>query len=282
LWDETTGRLRCTLAPNTPDGMLGGSVLPGEGSAGKSFRDCKTVLINNYREWSGASALGRDVGVEAAISVPLRMGDRLLGALTVHTYEPGKTFDEEDAWLLELLGDQAAMALEQARLVEQAERRAARLLALHRVSTAISAHADISTTIKLVLSQSSDLLRRQGGAIYLWDEASRRLVLAEGHGLPVAELDQSVAPGEGITGQVWLQATPVVVDESREWEHATERGKAAGLSSVTGVPLTVGGRPLGVLVIVAAESTPPFTAEEVQFLELFASQAAVAIENARL
>ena len=78
LWDEVSGKLHCTLAPNTPEGMLGGSVLPGEGSAGKAFGDCKTVLINNYREWSGASPMGRDVGVEAAVSVPLRMGDRLL------------------------------------------------------------------------------------------------------------------------------------------------------------------------------------------------------------
>src|SRR2546421_603782 len=80
-----------------------------------------------------------------------------------------------------------------------------------------------------------------------------RLVLAEGHGLPVAELDQSIEPGKGITGQVWLQGKAVVVDDYRQWKHATPRGKAAGLSAVAGVPLAVGGRPLGVLAIVAAD-----------------------------
>jgi signal transduction histidine kinase len=282
LWEERSGLLRCTLAHHTPDSMLGGTVLPGEGSVGAAFRDCKTVMINNYRAWTGASAMGRDVGVEAAISVPLRMGERLLGALTVHTYEPGQTFDEEDAWMLELLGDQAAMALEQARLVEQAERRAARLLALHRVSAAISGQPDIRTTLALILPQAAELLKRKGGAIYLWDEASQLLVLAEGHGLPVHALDQSVSPGEGITGQVWLQGKSLIVDDYPNWEHATERGRAAGLISLAGVPLSVAGRPIGVLAMVAEDNGAPFTAEEVQVLELFAGQAAIAIENARL
>lgn len=281
LWDEASGRLRCTLAHNAPPGMLGGEVRPGEGSAGRAFRDCTSVLVNRYTGWPGASRLGRKVGVRAAVSVPLRMGDRLLGALTVHTYGPGPPYDEEDAWLMELLGDQAATALEQARLVEQAERRSARLLALHRVTTAISAHADLGTTLVLVMSQATELLQRRGGLIYLWDERAERLVLSEGYRLPLEELKRSLGPGEGLTGQVWQQGQTIVVDDYRAWPHATRRGKAAGLIAVAGAPLVVAGRALGVLVLVAEGDGPRFSDEEVQLLELFAGQAAVAIDNAR-
>jgi signal transduction histidine kinase len=282
LWEEDAGLLRCTVAHNAPAGMLGGTVLPGEGAAGRAFRDSKTVLINSYKAWAGASSMGREVGVRAAVSVPLRMGQRLLGALTVHTYEGGHCFDDEDAWLLELRGVQAAMALEQARLVEEAERRAQRLLALHSVSTSISAHTDLSTTLRLVLSQATRLLQRRGGAIHLWDERSQRLVLAEGFDLPVGEMDRSVVPGEGITGQVWLRGAPVIVDDYQAWEHATARGRAIGLVALAGVPLVVAGRPLGVLFLASESGGSRFRAEEVQLLELFAGQAAVAIENARL
>lgn len=282
LWEEERGVLRCALAHNTPERLREAAVPPGQGAAGIAFRDCKTVLINNYPSWSGASRLGLELGLAAVVSVPLRVGERLLGALEVHAYERGYAFDEEDAWLLELLGDQAATALEQARLVEQAERRAARLLALHRVSTAISAQANLGATLALILSQTCQLLKRRGGAIYLWDEGSGRLVLTEGHGLPVDQLEASVAPGEDIAGQTWLCRRPVVIDDYQRWPHATPSWKALGLHGVAGIPLIVAGRQLGALVIAAEADGPPFTPEEVQFLELVAGQAAVAIENARL
>ena len=282
LFDEEEQVLRCTLAHNSPSTMLGGTVQLGEGSVGTAFRDRRTVAINDYRTWSGASPLGRNVGVEAAISVPLRMGPRLLGTLTVHTYEPGQKFDAEDAWLLELLGDQAATALEQARLVEEAEQRAARLLALHKVSTAISAQADIDQTLTLILSQVTELLKNVGSSIFLWNEGEEQLQMAQAVGLPIDQMDRVVKAGDGLTGQVWLSGQPVIVEDYAMWEHATPLSKQAGLKSSAGLPLSVGGRMIGVLVVVDDVKRNRFKPEDIQFLELFAGQAAVAIENARL
>lgn len=282
LYDEATDELRITVVQNCEDGTLGRVLAPGEGMSGTAFRDCKTVLINDYCSWSGSSQQGRESGVKAAVAVPLRTGDRKLGALTVLTYDADRSFSEDDAWLLELLGDQASMALEQARLVEQAERRAARLLALHRVSAAISAQSDIGTTLSLILAQATELLKRRGGAIHLWDEARRCLMLARQHGLPAGVLNQSLDPGEGVAGQVWQQGKPLAVDDYRRWEHATPRGRAAGYFAVAGVLLAVAGRPLGVLTLTSLGGGPRFSADEIQFMELFAAQAAVAIENARM
>lgn len=281
LLDERSGELRCSVAQSAPETAPGSPTALDKGAPGVAFRDCKTVLINNYPSWSGASSGGLAAGVEAALSVPLRIGERLLGALTVQTYDAGQTFDEEDAWLLELLGDQAATALEQTRLVEQIERRAARLLALHRVSTAISAQSDIGTTLALVLSQVAQLLERQGSSIYLWEKATERLVLAEAHGLPLDKLPASLAPGEGLPGQVWSTGEAVIVDDYHGAEQAIGP-RPGGRSAAAGVPLAVAGRQLGVLAVVAADDGSSFTKDEVQLLELFAGQAAIALDNARL
>jgi signal transduction histidine kinase len=282
LYDEATGELRITMVQNCADGTLGRLLEPGEGMSGMAFHECKTVLVNDYGSWSRASQQGRESGVRTGVCVPLRMGDRKLGALAVLTYDTEKTFSEDDAWLLELLGDQASMALERARLIEQAERRAARLMALHRVSAAISAQRDINITLKLVLSQAAGILERRGGTIHLWDESRQRLILAQQHGLPDGVLNHSLKPGEGTAGQVWLQGKPLVVDDYRVWEHATPRGRAAGYKAVASVPLVVAGRPLGVLSLASQDRGARFSEEEVQFMELFAGQAAIAIENGRM
>lgn len=282
LWDEAGGLLRCSLVHGAPDSLLDRTMRPGEGAAGLAFRDCKTVLVNSYRAWAGASERGRELGIEAAVSVPLRTGERLLGALSVYIYAPSQTFGDEDAWMLELLGDQAALAIEQARLVEQTERRSARLLALHRVATSITAQADVGATLALILSQAVELLQRQGGTVYLWDEASRQLTLAQAHGLPTNKLPRVLASGQGLNGQTWLRGSACLVDDYRRWEHAVPRERSAGIVRGAGVPLVVAGRQLGVLAVVADASSPTFTPEEVQLLELLAGQAAVALENARL
>jgi signal transduction histidine kinase len=279
-WEEASRLLRCNLAHNVQAQMLNNAIRSGEGAAGVAFRDCKTVLINNYANWANAATAGPEAGVTAAVGVPLRIGDRLLGALTVHTYEAGQTFGEEDAWLLELLGDQAAIALEQARLVEHAERRAANLLALHSVFTAISAQADVGTTLDLILSQAAQLLKRELSLLYLWDEPTRSLVVAGQHGL--LNRAASLVPGQGLVGQVWLEKKPLMVNDYAGWEHALPGGREVDISAAVGAPLVVAGRPLGVLAVFTTQASAPFSAEEVQILELFAGQAAVAIENARL
>jgi K+-sensing histidine kinase KdpD len=255
---------------------------PGEGTAGEAFRTRSTIIMNNYAGWSGASAHGRRERVEAAVSVPLQMGARLLGVLTVHTFDPAQSFSEEDAWLLGLLGDQAAKALEQARLVEEAEQRSRRLLALHKVSANISAGADVKTALRLVVQAAVQILGRSGSAVYLWDETDSRLHLAESEGLANYPTHVTLEPGEGLVGQIWLTPVPIVIENYERWEHAHPDGIKAGNRRLAGVPLIASGRALGVLWVRSDASGPRFTEEDVQILELLSNQAAIAVENARL
>jgi signal transduction histidine kinase len=282
VWDEADAALHCRVARNVPPDLPPKPVRPGEGAAGEAFRSKAAVIVNGYRGWGGASEIGRRERVAAALSVPLRMGERLLGSLTVHTYEPGRAFTEEDAWLLGLLGDQAAKALEQARLVEEAETRARRLLAVHRISTAAAGKADPAATLRLVVRSAVDLLGRSGSAVYLWDEAAGALRLAEHAGLDEYPFDLLLRPGEGLVGHIWLTKAPLVVDDYARWEHAHPEGIRAGNGAVAGFPLLAGGRPHGVLWVRNRGPGPRFTDEDLRILEVLANQAAAAVETARL
>ena len=282
IWDEADAALHCRVARNVPTDLLPKPIRPGEGAAGEAFRSRGAVIVNGYRGWGGASAIGRREHVAAALSVPLRMGERLLGSLTVHTYEPGQAFTEEDAWLLGLLGDQAAKALEQARLLEAAETRARRLLAVHRISTATAGRIDPAAALRLVVRSAVDLLGRSGGAIYLWDEAEGALRLAEHAGLDEYPFDVLLRPGEGLVGQIWQTCAPLVVDDYASWPHAHPRGIEAGNGAVAGFPLLAGGRALGVLWVRNLGPGPRFSDEDLQALEVLANQAAAAVETARL
>lgn len=98
------------------------SIQPGEGLAGKVWETGETIIVDDYTAWSGrADAWVDRLSHFAAIGIPIRWGGQLLGVLEV-VADPPRKFCQEDAELLELFASQAAIAIENARLYERAQR----------------------------------------------------------------------------------------------------------------------------------------------------------------
>jgi PAS domain S-box-containing protein len=91
----------------------------------RDLRDDRNLLEFTGGNEQHADAL-RALGLRSSMIVPLRSGKRVLGALTLVTAESGRTYDEEDLALAEDLGRRAAVAVENARLLDATERAAAR------------------------------------------------------------------------------------------------------------------------------------------------------------
>jgi signal transduction histidine kinase len=91
----------------------------GEGVTGQAFLTQKPVIVNDYARWEHAVPTNREAGWHAALAVPLMRAGQSLGVLTVRSTYPLARFDEEDARLLSLFGDQAVATLTTAELVEQ-------------------------------------------------------------------------------------------------------------------------------------------------------------------
>ncbi|HTH70432.1 MAG TPA: GAF domain-containing protein [Candidatus Saccharimonadales bacterium] len=94
----------------------------GEGVTGQAFLTQKPVIVNDYATWEHALPSNRDAGWQAALAVPLIRAGQPLGVLTVRSTHALARFDDEDARLLSLFGDQAVATLTTAELVEQQRR----------------------------------------------------------------------------------------------------------------------------------------------------------------
>src|SRR5258707_89713 len=99
----------------------------GEGGSGQAFQTQKPVIVNDCARWEDAGKTTREAGQTAALSVPLARAGQRLGALTVRSMSPQTRFDDDDARLLGLFGDQAVAALTTSELVEQQRKAVAQL-----------------------------------------------------------------------------------------------------------------------------------------------------------
>ena len=120
-WDAKAGVLRHAegIAPERGVPIV---LRAGEGISGKAFLTQKPVIVNDYANWEHAVPSTREAGWRAAIAIPLVRTGQGLGVLTVRSTYPSARFDDDDARLLGLFGDQAIAALTTAELVEQQRR----------------------------------------------------------------------------------------------------------------------------------------------------------------
>src|SRR6202011_4742665 len=79
--------------------------------SGRAIEKRKTIILNDYQAERGTETPAGKTGVRAAVAVPLLHEGRLLGALSVNTYDPGRQFNDEDAEVLELLAGLASAVL---------------------------------------------------------------------------------------------------------------------------------------------------------------------------
>ena len=120
-WDDHAGMLRLAQTARA-HGAAPQLLREGEGVSGQAFLTQRPVVVNDYPGWEHAVASTREAGQRAALSVPLTRAGQRLGALTIRSMHPFTRFDEDDARLLGLFGDQAIAALTTAELVEQQRR----------------------------------------------------------------------------------------------------------------------------------------------------------------
>ncbi len=117
-WDPVAGVLRHAESAR-PERGAPQVLRAGQGITGQAFVTQKPVIVNDYATWEHAVPASRDAGWRAALAIPLVRGGQSLGVLVVRSTYPLARFDDDDARLLGLFGDQAVAALTTAELLEQ-------------------------------------------------------------------------------------------------------------------------------------------------------------------
>ncbi|HIE51807.1 MAG TPA: GAF domain-containing protein [Armatimonadetes bacterium] len=283
LLDEDTQELSIFVATGLSEDIIRNTrVRLGEGIAGRVALEGKPRVLRRGERDAHSLEEEEKGEREAAIVVPLRTKDRIVGVLNVSGKVDGNNFTEDDVQLLTLLASQSGVAIENAQLYNEAAERAEELAALHEVGVAITSSLDVEEVLNQVLDRATRLLRARYGSLMLLDGDEETLYIAAASGLPEEVIRETrVRLGEGIAGQVAATGQPRRLDKgvrAAESRSGDERAQRAALS----VPLQAKGEIIGVLNVSDRLDGSNFTDTHLRLLTTLASQAAIAINNARL
>lgn len=257
----------------------------GQGLAWRLIKTRKPIHLHEYAHHPSALAPWVEAGVHACLGVPLIAGDQAIGSMSLFIKEKGRVFPEEELERAQAVATMAAMAVQNARLLGQANKRAEEAQALIHTARSISGSLDQETVLKLIAEQARDLLAADGSRIHLHDPDTDRLrcVIALDES-PEAFQALQLKPGEGLVGHVLETGKPVLSNDPSQDPRGmqvpgTPKSEPEALILA---PLKVRQRTMGVMTVRRLGSRRPFAESDLEILIALAAQAAVAIENAHL
>jgi len=157
----------------------------------------------------------------------------------------------------------------------------AQLEALRQVGLELTAQLDLDALLNSIVSHAHELLRGTSSGLYLYRPEQDVLEWSVSIGPDTAPVGTTLRWGEGLSGKVWETGQPLIVDDYGQWEEKSPAWEQYPVASVVGVPVHWGDEFLGVLNV-GARASHPFSQADAELLSLFAAQAAITIQNARL
>jgi PAS domain S-box-containing protein len=215
------------------------------------------------------------------VDVPVRIGGEVLGVLVAENRRQD-AFDPDDFEVLTAAAQQAGLAIEKARLLAAERQRADELDALRTTMADITAELELSTLLHAIVERAAVLVDATGGELGLYDHASQEVQIVVSHNLDKDYVDIRHALGEGAMGLVVESGEPLILGDYQTWERSAPQYADIPMHAVLAAPLTVGKRLVGVITLSTTDAERQFDAADLHLLTLFAQQAAIAIQNARL
>lgn len=238
-------------------------------------------VVDNVKEidsWTELSGLER---VHSWIGVPLITQNDTIGILTVDHHEIGH-FSEHDADLASAFANQAAIALSNAQLYEEATRRLDRLSSLREIDRVITGSLDLQTTLDVLLSQLQRLLDVDAASVLTYQPELQVLEFRVGKGFRTnafQALDQRL--GRGLAGLATLERRPIHIANVKTQTAAITRQRAFQKEGFVGYhaePLIAKGEVIGALEVFHRQPLH-VSREWLDYLETLAGQAAIAIDR---
>jgi PAS domain S-box-containing protein len=215
------------------------------------------------------------------VDVPLRVDGRTIGVLVVESSEP-HAFTEEDFEILSAAADQASIAIGRARLLAAERQRAEEQRALLDTMRDLAGELELSRVLQAVLARAVTLLGVTGGEVAIYDEEGQALEVVASENIGKDSTGTRIRLGEGAMGTVAQTLEPLIIPSYHEWLGQSVQYADVTVHSVMAAPLTIGRRLVGAIATVHSDPARVFGPEDLRLLNLFAPQAAIAIENARL
>ncbi len=279
LYDELEQRVRIVVSR---DEYVGTSHELGQGAMGRVAATGEPLIIEDYQRWEGRVQQYGDL--HASLSTPLQVRGRLVGVISVASTDPQRRFEGADLHLLNLFAHQAAIAIENARLFGETERRAAEMATLTEVGKALSSTLRVDEVLELIYEQTRRILPGEHMLIALHDEEQDELECAFSTNPDDCAVGFRYSADTGLGGYMVRHHKSVLLPD-----HVVDRVGELGIEPIgiasaswLGVPMLRGDRVLGVIVVQHYTTPNVYDESHQVLLEAIASQAAIAVENARL
>jgi signal transduction histidine kinase/DNA-binding response OmpR family regulator/putative methionine-R-sulfoxide reductase with GAF domain len=259
----------------------------GEGLTTRIMRAREPLLLNKEADWEAIGNRGVGTRAKSYLGVPILTATGAIGVISVQSTTQENRFGEADARLLATIAANVGVAIQNARLYQEAHRRGDEMAVIAEVGREISATLDTRTVIRQIGERVHSLLNADTTALYLADADGRgyRAIMAIGETADEIKAD-TILEGEGLIGDVIRTRVPefvndTVADARSRNIPGTSDDDNPEIERLMIAPLVARDRVTGAAAV-WRNSGVPFNQADLDFLVGLARQASIAFENARL
>lgn len=280
--------LKLVVSYNLPGNYIGAILRMGEGLSGRVAQTGETIVIDDYQAWEGRAQIFASSPFRRVLGVPLMIESGVIGVINVTDTEEKGPYSEQEIQLINLLANQAAIAIRNTQLLEAlqselAERKRTEKVqaALYRISEATQTAEDLSELFRLIHATIEELMPARNFYIALYDASADLLSFpyyADEYDAP----PPPSRPLKGLTEYVLqtgqpLLATPEVYEELL----ASGQIESIGAPSVDwlGVPLKIQKNIIGMMAVQSYTHQDRYSQADQDVLAFVSTQAAMAIER---
>src|SRR5439155_6282607 len=219
----------------------------------------------------------------SSLFVPLLIGSRGTGVISLHNLDREHAFSDSDVSLLTTIAGSLSVGLENARLFEETRQRAAELSIVNSVGQAFADQLDLDALIERLGDQLRDVFAADIVYVALHDETSD--VIEFPYYIENGERDldrRTIRFGEGFTSRVLIERQPLLLNRSEAFEEAGVEIVGTPALSYLRVPILSEGRAIGVISVQSIRQAGRFTESDTHLVSTIAANVGAAIQNARL
>jgi signal transduction histidine kinase len=298
LWqydgEALVGAAQHNVSPGSAEPLRNTKLRPGpEGAVRKAALERCTVQVADITVEPGFSPVVLQYeNARTVLAVPLLREKDLVGVVGIWRREV-EPFTEPQIALVRTFADQAAIAIENARLLNELRQRTDELAnsveglqALGEVTQAVNSTLDLETVLSTIVTKAVQLSNTEAGVIYVFDELDQTFQVRATYGLSeelIAAVQEQYLGASDAIRQATQGKQPIEIADIRDEPPSPVREIAmqAGFRARLIVPLVSKDRVVGALVI-RRKQPGNFPKETIQLLQTFAAQSVLAIQNARL
>jgi PAS domain S-box-containing protein len=283
LFDKERNDLEAVISRGLP-GLVGVRLQLGEGLAGRVAQTLRPIVIEDHRIWESRSVQFANLPTTAVAAVPMMYSGEFIGVLTVYELDKGdgrpiRKYTHSDVDLLTVFAGTVAVAIENARLFEEARRRTMRQEALNAIITVSGrAGVNLDEILDTTLEQTLKAFGLDMGTIWLsWSLHGVQRMVSKNIPYPINSLIAN-----NLMGSVKSQTGNVVVNDWRNVKETySDQIISMGIYSTVIVPLLSTENRIGGLTIASA-SIRRWTTEEIALVEAIGQEVGSAVERAKL